>query len=89
MDCLLVYLLERLLRGSVGLTTGLSLGLANGGAACIQYVVLRLFLWRGGYIFAHRLLLEYFVSLDASASSAELDSAAHKYEVQAMDGSGK
>jgi TIR domain/NACHT domain len=82
-----------------GLTTGLSIGLANGGAACIQYIVLRVFLWLagyaplgyvrfldyaaerillrkvgGGYIFAHRLLLDYFVSLDAPGASASIDS---------------
>lgn len=71
--------------------TGLSIGLSNGGAASIQHVVLRMFLWRarytpwnysrfldyaaerillrkvgGGYIFLHRLLLDYFVAQKTS-----------------------
>ncbi len=32
-----------------GLISGLFIGLANGGIACIQHGVLRLFLWRVGY----------------------------------------
>lgn len=80
-----------------GLVTGLAGGLAvgagfwvvNGGVACIQHLLLRIFLWRagytpwnysrfldsaaarillhkvgGGYIFVHRLLLDYFASLE-------------------------
>jgi hypothetical protein len=82
----------------VGLSTGLTIGLANGGTACIQYFVLRLFLWRsgyapldyvrfldyaaerillrkvgGGYIFAHRILLDYFISLDIPKESMDVD----------------
>ena len=69
--------------------TGLVIGLIFGGRACIQHLVLRIMLWRGGsaplhyvrfldyaagriflrkvgggYIFVHRLLLEYFASLE-------------------------
>jgi hypothetical protein len=72
-----------------GFLFGVIFGLPNGGFACIQHMILRLFLWRaqfmplnyphflnfaserillrkvgGGYIFIHRLLLEYFASLD-------------------------
>jgi len=77
-----------------GLLFGILIGLRNGGFACIQHVILRLFLWRvqciplnyphfldyaservllrkvgGGYIFVHRLLLEYFASLDHATNA--------------------
>jgi eukaryotic-like serine/threonine-protein kinase len=75
-----------------GFLFGVIFGLPNGGFACIQHVILRLFLWRaqctplnyphfldyaseqvllrkvgGGYIFVHRLLLEYFAALDTAS----------------------
>ena len=78
---------------------GVSVGLAKGGFACIQHVVLRFFLWLtgalpwrvirflnqatgsillyrvgGGYIFAHRLLLEYFADLDDAQPLAQISS---------------
>jgi hypothetical protein len=83
---------------SIGLVTGLALGLLYGGFACVQHSVLRLVLYRagaipwnyadfldytvgrlflrkvgGGYVFAHRLLLEYFATLkDAGDTSTKL-----------------
>ena len=76
-----------------GFLFGAIFALRNGGFACIQHVILRLFLWRsqyiplnyphfldyaserillrkvgGGYIFVHRLLLEYFASLDTTST---------------------
>jgi len=73
----------------IGLFNGLLFGLAGGGLACIQHIVLRIMLRLngfaplryvrflnyateriflrkvgGGYIFVHRLLLEYFASLE-------------------------
>lgn len=72
-----------------GTVSGLIVGLANGGIACIQHIALRFLLWRfkclpwnysrfldsaaerillckvgGGYIFHHRLLRDYFASLE-------------------------
>jgi transcriptional regulator with XRE-family HTH domain/DNA polymerase III delta prime subunit len=80
----------------LSLIIGLIIALLNGGYACIQHVVLRLFLrhkgfvpWNyphfldyaaeriilrkvgGGYIFLHRLLLEYFASLNDEQISKE------------------
>ncbi|HAH00516.1 MAG TPA: hypothetical protein DCL75_17070 [Ktedonobacter sp.] len=77
-----------------GFLFGVIFGLSNRGFACIQHVILRLFLWRaqcvaqnyryflnfaservllrkvgGGYIFVHRLLMEYFASLDTDTMS--------------------
>lgn len=74
-----------------GLMRALTIGLSNGGAACIQHAVLRWFIWRagdapwnyarfldyaaehlllrkigGGYIFVHRLLLDYFALLNTT-----------------------
>ena len=80
----------------VGLVVGLFVGLNAGGQACLQHLVLRLWLVRngsmpwnyikfldhaaerillrkvgGGYIFIHRMLLEYFaVRYDESAVEA-------------------
>ncbi len=92
-----------------GLLIGLSIGLTNGGVACIQYIILRLFLWGGGYvplgyvrfldyaaerillrkvgggyIFAHRLLLDYFVSLDTSTPAADLHPATSSPQQQSI-----
>ena len=70
------------------------LGLARGGLACIQHLILRILLWRngsapwnyarfldyaadrillrkvGGYIFIHRLLMEYFAALEPTTEGA-------------------
>ncbi len=104
LHCLVVVLISIpfevvfiLLHNRTGITGVLGLGLGGafgfGGLACIQHVVLRFFLWRGGwlpwrlpqfldyaadrillrkvgggYIFIHRLLLEYFAGLDVRDS---------------------
>jgi DNA polymerase III delta prime subunit len=79
---------------SIATIGGLSVGLPNGGVACIQHTILRLLLWRrgyipwnypqfldyaterillrkvgGGYIFLHRLLLDYFADLENGLGS--------------------
>ncbi len=79
-----------------GLLFGVTLGLSNGGIACIQHIALRVFVWHagdmpwnytrfldyaaervllrkvgGGYIFLHRLLLDYFADLETEPGSDE------------------
>ncbi|WP_161975388.1 helix-turn-helix domain-containing protein [Tengunoibacter tsumagoiensis] len=89
-----VYLLHHFIFGlCVGMFAGLSIGLLNGGIACIRHYILRFYLWKsgvfawdcarfldqmasymllrkvgGGYIFLHRMLLEYFVEQDRRSS---------------------
>lgn len=101
--CALFGMLFALINNGLGMLLAAACGLVGaltfGGLACIEHVVLRLFLWRGGvlpwklarfldyaaerillrrigggYIFMHRLLLEYFASLDEDdANSTDVE----------------
>jgi hypothetical protein len=70
----------------VGAIVGLITGLSRGGSVVIKHYALRLTLWRsgdmcaklillkkvgGGYIFMHRMLLEYFADLPKTEKSGK------------------